>query len=51
MASFNPKEGNIEEYSFIYGDEAVTYEVIRKVFAEGKKRKSPFECIQIAESL
>ena len=33
------KENNIEEYSFIYGDEAVTYEVIRKTFAEGKKKK------------
>ncbi|HCE4595140.1 TPA: M48 family peptidase, partial [Vibrio parahaemolyticus] len=39
MTSVNHKEGNIEEYSFIYGDEAVTYEVIRKVFAEGKKKK------------
>ncbi len=33
------KESDIEEYSFIYGDEAVTYEVIRKAFAEGKRQK------------
>ena len=33
------KENSIEEYSFIYGDEAVTYEVIRKTVAEGKKKK------------
>ena len=33
------KENSIEEYSFIYGDEAVTYEVIRKIVAEGKKKK------------
>ncbi|HIF9164327.1 TPA: M48 family metallopeptidase [Photobacterium damselae] len=39
MASFSAKEGDIEEYSFIYGDEAVTYEVIRKIFADGKKKK------------
>ncbi len=39
MTSVNHKEGEIEEYSFIYGNEAVTYEVIRKVFAEGKKKK------------
>ncbi|MCL1078019.1 M48 family peptidase [Parashewanella spongiae] len=28
-----------EEYSFVYGDEAVTYEVIRKPQSEDKKRK------------
>ncbi|MGR6861514.1 M48 family metallopeptidase [Aliivibrio salmonicida] len=30
MASVNEKESNKEEYSFIYGDEAVSYSVIRK---------------------
>ena len=44
MTSVNHQEGNTEEYSFIYGDEAVTYEVIRKTFClgkngEGKKKK------------
>lgn len=28
-----------EEYSFVYGDESVSYEVVRKAIAEGKKRK------------
>jgi predicted metal-dependent hydrolase len=39
MTSVNHQESNTEEYSFIYGDEAVTYDVIRKVFAESKKKK------------
>ncbi len=39
MESVNHKEGNMEQYSFIYGDEAITYEVIRKVLAQGKKQK------------
>ncbi|RCS56932.1 M48 family peptidase, partial [Brachybacterium sp. JB7] len=30
MTSVNSKEGNKEEYAFIYGDEAVSYEVVRK---------------------
>ena len=38
MTSVSSDEGKKEEYSFIYGDEAVTYEVIRKNYAEGKKR-------------
>ena len=52
MASINnkrdSKEKSIEEYSFIYGDEVVAYEVIHKTFAEGKKRRSRFEFILIA---
>lgn len=39
MTAISEKEGSIEEYSFIYGDEAISYEVIRKIYAEGKKRK------------
>ncbi|MBU4804845.1 DUF45 domain-containing protein, partial [Salmonella enterica subsp. enterica serovar Typhimurium] len=39
MTSVSSKEGKLEEYSFIYGDEAVTYEVVRKPHPEGKKRK------------
>ncbi|MFA0173153.1 M48 family peptidase, partial [Vibrio splendidus] len=39
MASVSSKEGYKEEYSFIYGDEAVSYEVVRKTVVEGKKRK------------
>ncbi|MGF1767246.1 M48 family metallopeptidase [Enterovibrio makurazakiensis] len=39
MTSVKSKEGVIEEYSFIYGDEAVPYEVVRKPHPEGKKRK------------
>ncbi len=38
MTSVSSDEGKKEEYSFIYGDEAVTYEVIRKSYPEGKKR-------------
>ncbi|EJP4176573.1 M48 family metallopeptidase [Vibrio vulnificus] len=30
MTSVSSKEGNKEEYSFVYGDEAVSYEVVRK---------------------
>lgn len=39
MTSVSSNERNKEEYSFIYGDEAVSYEVVRKPFPEGKKRK------------
>ncbi|ELH8888279.1 TPA: M48 family metallopeptidase [Vibrio cholerae] len=39
MASVSSNEGKLEEYSFIYGEEAVTYEVVRKPYPEGKKRK------------
>jgi len=39
MASVNSDEISKEEYSFVYGDEAVTYEVLRKPHPEGKKRK------------
>jgi hypothetical protein len=39
MASVSSKEDNKEEYSFIYGDEAVSYEVVRKPHPEGKRRK------------
>ena len=39
MTSVSSKEGTLEEYSFIYGDEAVAYEVLRKPHLEGKKRK------------
>ncbi|MEZ8735655.1 M48 family metallopeptidase [Vibrio sp. 10N.239.312.D08] len=39
MTSVSSSEGNKEEYSFIYGGEAVSYEVVRKTVAEGKKRK------------
>lgn len=39
MTSVSAIEANHEEYSFVYGDEAVTYRVIRKSLAEGKKRK------------
>ncbi|MFC1234422.1 M48 family metallopeptidase [Vibrio sp. F74] len=39
MTSVNSEERNREEYSFIYGDEAVSYEVVRKPHPEGKKRK------------
>ncbi len=39
MTSVSSNEGKLEEYSFIYGDEAVTYEVVRKPLPEGKKRK------------
>ena len=39
MTSVSNVEHNKEEYSFIYGDEAITYEVLRKPVLEGKKRK------------
>ena len=39
MTSVNVSEADKEEYGFVYGDEAVTYEVIRKKLVEGKKRK------------
>lgn len=35
MTSVSSSEGNKEEYSFIYGHEAVSYEVVRKSVAEG----------------
>ncbi|PWQ94501.1 M48 family metallopeptidase [Leucothrix arctica] len=39
MTSISATEQNDEEYSFVYGDEAVTYGVVRKSVVEGKKRK------------
>lgn len=39
MASVSTDERSREEYSFVYGDEAVSYEVVRKPHSEGKKRK------------
>ena len=39
MASTQSVEHSKEEYSFIYGDEAVAYEVARKVFSDDKKKK------------
>ncbi|WP_375750016.1 M48 family metallopeptidase [Vibrio sp. HN007] len=39
MTSVGSKERDKEEYSFIYGDEAVSYEVVRKPHPEGIKRK------------
>ena len=39
MTSFNASEADKEKYSFVYGDQAITYQVIRKKRAEGKKRK------------
>lgn len=39
MTSVSSREDNKEEYSFVYGDEAVCYEVTRKPHLEGKKRK------------
>lgn len=44
MASVDSTERDKEEFSFVYGDEAVSYEVIRKKLADGselqkKKRK------------
>ncbi|ELA8169754.1 M48 family metallopeptidase [Vibrio vulnificus] len=39
MTAVASTEHNKEEYSFVYGDEAVTYEVVRKTHPEGKKRK------------
>lgn len=39
MTSVSEKECSAEEYSFIYGDEAITYEVVRKPHPKDKKRK------------
>ena len=39
MTSVDSKERRKEEYCFRYGDEAISYEVVRKDFLEGKKRK------------
>lgn len=39
MTSISAVEDHKEEYSFVYGDEAVTYAVVRKPHPEGKKRK------------
>jgi predicted metal-dependent hydrolase len=44
MASVTSPERNKEEYSFVYGDQAISYEVVRKKLAKGadlqkKKRK------------
>ncbi|WP_028868703.1 M48 family metallopeptidase [Psychromonas arctica] len=39
MTSVNSNERNKELYSFIYGEQAIAYEVIRKSFAEDKKKK------------
>lgn len=39
MTSVTSVERNKEEYSFVYGEEAVSYEVVRKPHPEGKKRK------------
>lgn len=39
MTSVNQSEGDREEYSFIYGDEAVSYQVIRKAAMADKARK------------
>lgn len=40
MTSVDSTERNKEEYSFIYGDEAVSYEVVRKRRPEGSLQKS-----------
>ncbi|RCS73050.1 M48 family metallopeptidase [Vibrio casei] len=39
MTSVNSKEGNKEEYAFIYGDEAVSYEVVRKSVPQGSSHQ------------
>ena len=39
MTSVSSNEHTKEEYSFVYGDEAVSYQVVRKPFPEGKARK------------
>lgn len=39
MTSVDSRERSKEEYCFRYGDEAISYEVVRKVVHEGKKRK------------
>lgn len=39
MASVDSNEDSKDLFHFVYGDESVAYEVIRKPFAEGKKKK------------
>ena len=39
MTAVGSQERDKEEYSFVYGDEAISYEVVRKAFKEGRKRK------------
>ena len=39
MASVSSNERSKEEYSFVYGDEAVSYEVVRKCLPAGKSNK------------
>lgn len=39
MTSVYAAEGHKEEYCFVYGDEAIPYEVVRKPYLEGKKRR------------
>jgi len=39
MTSVTSTERSKEQYSFVYGDEAIAYEVTRKPHPEGKKRK------------
>lgn len=39
MTSVTSTERSKEEYSFIYGEKAIAYEVVRKSYPEGKKRK------------
>ena len=39
MASVASNERDKEQYSFIYGDEAIGYEVVRHAYREEKKRK------------
>lgn len=38
MTSVSANEGKLEEYSFIYGDEAVTYEVVRKALTDSNEQ-------------
>lgn len=39
MTSVDSQERDKEAYSFVYGDEAIGYEVVRKPHPEGKKRR------------
>lgn len=39
MTSVDSSEEDQEQYSFVYGDEAVPYTVVREAFPAGKKRK------------
>ncbi len=39
MATVSEQEPSREQYSFVYGDEAVAYEVVRKAYPENKKRR------------